>query len=85
MWFKGFNIESFFRQYSYYLNTLEEKKIFILNSIDIIFSTLYQFKSEDNKRIVSYIIINRLIDMKFEDNLKDLKINKKIKKEEIII
>lgn len=82
LWLKGTNLEIFFRQFAHYLKDNPKEKIeFILKVFDIIFSLLSQFRSEDNKKIVSYIIINRLFNLENSNISKGVKESKESKNE----
>ena len=65
IWEDGIVIETFLKDFAYYLK--EQFKInsklsvnFILNTISSIFSVLNEFKYEDDKRLLGYVLIHEL-------------------------
>ena len=77
LWLRGTNIESFFKQFAHYIKEDSNENIeFVLKAFDVIFSVLAQFRNEDNKKIISYIIISRLFNL---ENFSNIKASKEIK------
>lgn len=70
----GFQIDVFFKDFCDYLKTNEpniDKKI---SNIGLIYKNINEFKYEDDKRILAYVLIYELFDVKYE-NTKQKSIN----------
>ena len=66
LWQEGISLEDFFRDFSNYivnqsliLNDFFEMKDSI-KIVDIIYETIFKFKTEDDKRLLSYVIISKI-------------------------
>ncbi len=65
IWEEGLIIETFLKDFSYYLKEQFKKKTdlsvnFLLDTISAIFFTLNEFKYEEDKRLLGYVLIHEL-------------------------
>lgn len=69
LWENGIELESFFKDFAYYIKDFIMKKnspldkLKIIKIIEEIFETINRFKYEEDKRLLSYLIVYKIMDL----------------------
>jgi len=84
LWNMGIDVEEFFRDFSYYVKKmmiednidLEVNKM--IEMIEIIYETISKFKYEEDKRLLGYLILYKMLENKSNEKIREVIIKKEV-------